>query len=38
MKEKYVEPIMQMIFFQKEDIITTSPGQGDNTLDDGFFN
>ena len=37
MKEKYVEPIIQMISLQKEDIITTSPGQGDNTLDDGFF-
>ena len=37
MKEKYAEPIIQMIPVEEADIITTSPGVGDNTLEDGFF-
>ena len=37
MNEKYTEPMIQIISINYEDIITTSPGKGDNTLEDGFF-
>ena len=37
MKEKYAEPIVKIISFSQDDIVTTSPGQGDNLLDDGYF-
>ena len=37
MKEIYAEPIIQVISLQQTDIITTSPGDGDNTIEDGFF-
>ena len=36
-KEKYTEPMLLLIYLQQEDIITTSPTSGDNTLEDGFF-
>lgn len=37
MKKKYAEPIILMIPLEVEDIVTTSPTQGDNTIEDGFF-
>ena len=37
MKEKYEEPIVLLISVEQADIITTSPTQGDNILDDSFF-
>ena len=37
MKEIYAEPMIQVISLKYEDIITTSPGDGDNTIEDGFF-
>ena len=37
MKERYVELIVEVANLQQIDIITTSPSQGDNTLEDGFF-
>ena len=37
MKEKYAEPIVKIIIFSQDDIVSTSLGQGDNLLDDGFF-
>ena len=37
MKEKYAEPIVKIIIFSQDDIVSTSLGQGDNILDDGFF-
>ena len=37
MKEKYEELIIQMVSYEQMDVITASPTDGDNTLDDGFF-
>ena len=37
MKGKYEEPIVLLISIKQADIVTTSPAQGDNTLDDSFF-
>ena len=37
MKQKYAEPIVKIIIFTQDDIVSTSLGQGDNLLDDGFF-
>ena len=37
MKKKYEELIIQMVSFEEADIITTSPIDSDNTLEDGFF-
>ena len=37
MKGKYEEPIVLLISVEQADIITASPTQGDNTLDDSFF-
>lgn len=37
MKGKYEEPIVLLISLEQADIVTTSPTQGDNTLDDSFF-
>ncbi len=37
MNENYAEPIINVIVFAQEDIITTSPSDGDNVLDDSFF-
>ena len=37
MNEKYAEPIVEIIVFAQDDIVSTSLGQGDNLLDDGFF-
>lgn len=37
MKEIYAAPTFELLTIQHGDIITTSPAQGDNTLDDGFF-
>ena len=37
MKEKYAEPMILVISINQEDILTTSPDKGDNTIEDGFF-
>ncbi len=37
MKGKYEAPIVLLISVEQADIVTTSPTQGDNTLDDSFF-
>lgn len=37
MKKKYAEPILEVLELQQIDIITTSPENGDNLLEDGFF-
>ena len=37
MKKKYAEPILEVLFLQQTDVITTSPDKGDNLLPDEFF-
>ena len=37
MKEKYAEPMILIMSLQQEDIITASPSNGDNMIEDGFF-
>ena len=37
MKRNYEEPIVEKISFNETDIITASPSQGDNVIDDSYF-
>ena len=37
MKEKYTDLVLLLVPFENTDVITASIGQGDNVLDDGFF-
>ena len=37
MKEIYANPILEIIRLEQTDIVTASPTDGDNILDDGFF-
>ena len=37
MKEKYEQPIVLITLLQQTDVITSSFGDGDNTLEDSFF-
>ena len=37
MKEKYEQPVIKLVSFEQTDVITASLGDGDNTIDDSFF-
>ena len=37
MKEIYANPVLEIIRLEQNDIVTASPTDGDNILDDGFF-
>ena len=37
MKEKYEQPMILIVAFEQTDVIRTSFTQGDNTIEDGFF-
>ena len=37
MKKIYANPILEVISLEQNDIVTSSPTDGDNILDDGFF-
>ena len=37
MKKKYTDLVLLLVPFENADVITASIGQGDNVLDDGFF-
>ena len=37
MKEKYEQPVIKLVSFEQTDVITASLGDGDNVIEDGFF-
>ena len=37
MKKNYEQPIIQLVTFEEADIVCTSFGEGDNIIEDGFF-
>ena len=36
-KEKYEQPMIRLVTFNLADVITASPTQGDNVIEDGYF-
>ena len=36
-KEKYEQPMILVVAFEKADVVTASFTQGDNVIDDNFF-
>lgn len=36
-KEKYEQPMVLVVAFEKADVVTASLTQGDNVIDDNFF-
>ena len=37
LKEKYEQPMILLVTFEQTDVITASLGDGDNTIEDSFF-
>ena len=37
MRKNYEQPIIQLVTFEEADIVRTSFGEGDNIIEDGFF-
>ena len=37
LKEKYEQPMIQLVVFEQTDVIRTSFTQADNTLEDNYF-
>ena len=37
LKEKYEQPMILLVIFEQTDVIRTSFAQGDNTLEDNYF-